>query len=334
MHLTQHRRYSRALILTTVLSLGLAASAVPQIATRAVASLALATGAPPAALASALAPPAEHPRERYAGRDEQGVPRYIERAFSDDERRLLREQFGIEEPGRLYLSDTLPSASLTYDTDWDRGERHLVGSYRVGAPSVRLPGESWEALERRLARTRPASFPAATYRADRSLQALDPAVRPGFERLLRAARRAGFRVRVTESRRSAERQAYLLTLAGHMTHTATSRHADGFALDVVVDDGNLRSRVTRRHWIAFRRWVLATRSTEFRLIGAPDRSWDWPHIESVEGPPAFRSVEELLTAARGCADAGLADCTSSWPRTAAYAPVALAVAGTREVVED
>ena len=142
----------------------------------------------------------------------------------------------------------------------------------------------------RCAATSPASFPALTHRADRSLASLDSTVRSAFERMLQAARRAGFRVRVTEARRSAERQAYLLTLDGHLTHTATSRHADGFAVDVAVDDGNLRNPVTRKHWIAFRRWVLEAWAAEFRLIGAPDRSWDWPHIESVDGPPAFQSV--------------------------------------------
>jgi hypothetical protein len=312
MHPTQHRRHFRALILTVFLSLGAAASAVPQMATRIAASLAVTRpGASEGLDEVGLAPPAAYPRELYAGRDGDGVPRYIERAFSDDERLLLREQFGIEEPARLYISDTLRGASLTYDSDWDRGERHLVSSYRVGAPSVRQPGETWEALERRLAATSPASFPAAIHRADRSLASLDSTVRPAFERLLASARQAGFRVRVTESRRSAERQAYLLTLDGYLTHTATSRHADGFALDVVVDGGDLRNSVTRKHWIEFRRWVLATRSGEFRLIGAADRSWDWPHIEFVDGPPAFRSVEELLTAARWCADTGAADCTSA-----------------------
>ena len=318
MHPTQHRRHFRALILAVFLSLGDAGSAVPQMATRISASLAVTRPGSSEPVTTGklgevrLAPAAAYPRELYAGRDVEGVPRYIQRAFSDDERRLLREQFGIEEPARLYLSDTLPGASLTYDSDWDQGERHLVSSYRVGAPSVRQPGETWEALERRLAATSPASFPAATHQADRSLASLDSTVRPAFERLLVSPRRAGFRVRVTESRRSADRQAYLLTLDGHLTHTATSRHADGFAVDVVVDGGDLRNPVTRKHWIAFRRWVLATWSGEFRLIGAADRSWDWPHIEYVDGPPVFHSVEELLATARWCADTGAADCTSAW----------------------
>jgi hypothetical protein len=47
-----------------------------------------------------------YPVGLYAGRDEDGIPRYIQRPFSDEERQLLREHFGIEEPSRLYLSDT------------------------------------------------------------------------------------------------------------------------------------------------------------------------------------------------------------------------------------
>ena len=51
-----------------------------------------------------------YPVGLYAGRDGDGIPRYIQRPFSDEERRLLREHFGIEEPSRLYLSDTTTEA--------------------------------------------------------------------------------------------------------------------------------------------------------------------------------------------------------------------------------
>jgi len=251
---------------------------------------------------------AEYPRASYAGRDERGVPRYIQRFFSDEERRLLRDQFGIEEPQRLYLSDAT-GGTLTYDSDWDGGERDLVSSYRVGAASVRQPGETWEELERRLAATSPETFPASARRADHALASLDPVVRREMTRMLAAARRAGFRLTVTETRRSAERQAYLLTLDARLTHTATSRHADGYAADVVVDDGDLRHELTRAHWIAFRRWLVANEAGTFRLIGASDRSWDWPHIEYAGGPPGFRSIEAALEAARWCAETGAADCT-------------------------
>jgi hypothetical protein len=48
---------------------------------------------------------AVYPAGLYAGRGEDGIARYIQRRFSDEERRLLRAHFGIEEPSQLYLSD-------------------------------------------------------------------------------------------------------------------------------------------------------------------------------------------------------------------------------------
>jgi hypothetical protein len=92
-----------------------------------------------------------YPVALYAGRDQDGIPHYIQRPFSDEERWLLREHFGIEEPGRLYLSDTTAAAYLNNDTERDPGAGRLVRSYRVGAPTVRLLGETWEELERQLA---------------------------------------------------------------------------------------------------------------------------------------------------------------------------------------
>ncbi|HUR95227.1 MAG TPA: hypothetical protein VMY76_11620 [Gemmatimonadales bacterium] len=336
MHPKQLHDHARALLLALTLLIAPAGRALPQMAPglTALISASLTTSVAPASTGFegagddlAAVPPmgdaalaVEFPRASYAGRDETGVPHYLQRFFSEDERRLLREQFGIEEPQRLYLSDTLPSASLTYDSDWDRGERHLVNSYRVGAPSIRQAGETWEELERRLADTDPASFPPSVRRADPSLASLDPGARPQFERMLAAARRAGFRVKVTEARRSGERQAFLLTLDSRLTHTATSRHAEGFAVDVIVDDGNLADRVTRNHWVAFRRWVLAHEGRTFRLIGDADRSWDWPHIEYVEGPPAFRSIEGLLATARWCVRIGAGDCSAAWRSRPAGSP--------------
>jgi hypothetical protein len=71
MHPTQHRRHFRALILIAFLSLGDAASAVPQMATRIAASLAVTQPATAADLDEVgLAPAAAtYPRELYAGRD-------------------------------------------------------------------------------------------------------------------------------------------------------------------------------------------------------------------------------------------------------------------------
>lgn len=51
--------------------------------------------------------------------------------------------------------------------------------------------------------------------------------RPRFERLITAARAAGFPVRVRETYRSPERQAYLTVLGRGLTFTATSMHSAG-----------------------------------------------------------------------------------------------------------
>ncbi len=148
---------------------------------------------------------------------------------------------------------------------------------------------------------RASSFDRSVRVADTSLVSLNPAVRLHAERMLAAARQAGFRVRVAETNRSPERQAYLLSRRGRRTYTATSHHTGGWAVDAVVGDGNLRHRRTRRQWVAFRRWLLAYGEGSFRIIGTPDRTWDWSHIELSGGPPGFQSVEELLVAARECA---------------------------------
>ena len=237
-----------------------------------------------------------YPRESYAGRDERGVPRYIERPFTADERRLLRKHFGIEEPGLLYLYDTMPGAPLVYDTERDPGDDRLVRSYRVGAPSVRRAGETWEALERRLAAMRPSDFSPSAAEVDSALASLDWEARPAFERMLAAARRAGHEVRVIETRRTPERQAYLVVAGGGLTFTATSMHSSGRAIDVAVGDGNLRKRSTRAKWAAFRQWVAAYEAGRFRLIGTPEESWDWPHIE-LPDTLGYRSIEALLAAA-------------------------------------
>jgi hypothetical protein len=253
--------------------------------------------------------------DSYMGRDEDGVPHYIQRTFSAEERQLLREQFGIEDPSRLYLSDSSSHRYLVYDTERDR-EGELVMSARVGAASVRRPRESWEQLERRVRRMRASSFDPAVRVPDTSLASLNPAVRSQTERMLAAARKAGFRVRVAETNRSAERQAYLLSRRRGRTFTATSHHMGGWAIDVVVGNGNLRHRRTRREWVAFRRWLLAYDRGSFRIIGTPDQSWDWSHIEVRGGPSGLQSVEDLLVAARGCAAR-----PDSLPPTACESPV-------------
>ncbi|HEX6107404.1 MAG TPA: hypothetical protein VFZ26_17580 [Gemmatimonadales bacterium] len=238
------------------------------------------------------------PRAGYAGRDEAGVPRYVRRPFDPEERALLRRRFGIEDPSRLYLSDSSSAGYLVYDTERDPGAGRLVRSYRIGAPSVRREDESWEELERRLRAMRPGDFPRAVRTPVTSLDSLAPEVRDHFVRMVADARTARHRVRVAESWRSPERQAYLMAVGGGLTFTATSMHSSGHAADLVVGDGDLGNPVTRARWIAFRRWLAAYDGGRFRMIGTPERSWDWPHVDLAEGVPGYESIEALLDAAR------------------------------------
>jgi hypothetical protein len=231
----------------------------------------------------------------YAGRDAGGIPHYTRRPFSTSERRLLLDEFGIERPEHLYLSDSTRYAVLLYDPERDCGASCLVSSYRVGAPSVRKHGESWAAMENRVRHTPLSHFPRSARVPTRSLSALSSEARGAFDTLLTAARRAGFEVRVTESYRSPMRQAYLLRRG--LTHTGTSLHSDRRAIDVVVGNGRLHDRKNRARWIAFRSWVERFEEGRFRIIGSADSSWDWPHVELPNRTIGYRSIEDLLDSA-------------------------------------
>jgi hypothetical protein len=146
-----------------------------------------------------------HPPMSYAGRDAEGVPHYATRPFSPEEREVLRRRYGIEDPSRLYLSDSTSTGHLNYDTERDPGAGRLVRSYRVGAASIRRDGETWEELERRLRTLRPTDFGPEARVVDTTLASLDSLSRPRFERLIAAARAAGFRLRVTEAYGTPER---------------------------------------------------------------------------------------------------------------------------------
>jgi hypothetical protein len=124
----------------------------------------------------------------YAGTDARGIPRYARRAFTAEERRLLRDIYGVEDPRRLYVSDSTEDGLLKYDTRVKRCRTCYVNSYRVGFISVRRPGESWEDVERRVRGMRPRDFPAAARASSsRSTADLDPDVRGVTERGSRCA---------------------------------------------------------------------------------------------------------------------------------------------------
>jgi hypothetical protein len=237
----------------------------------------------------------------YTGTNARGIPHYARRAFTNEERRLLRAAYGIEEPHRLYVSDSTEGGLLKYDTRAKRCRSCYVNSYRVGFTSVRRAGESWEQAERRVRAMRRRDFPSsARASSNRSTADLDPIIRADVERMLADARRAGFAVRVVATYRSPEHEAYLMAMGGGRTHTLTSLHSYGRAIDIVIADGNIKRRRTRQAWIAFRRWVTSYDGDKFRILGTPERTWDWRHVEMPTSSVGFRTIEEALERARRC----------------------------------
>jgi hypothetical protein len=237
----------------------------------------------------------------YTGTDSRGVPYYARRAFTSEERRLLRDAYGIEEPNRLYVSDSSEDGLLKYDTRVKRCRTCYVNSYRVGFISVRRPGESWEETERRVRATGRRDFSAAARASgSRSTADLDPTIRGDVDRMLADARRAGFALRVVATYRSPEHEAYLMAVGGGRTYTLTSLHSYGRAIDIVIGDGKINRRATRAQWIAFRRWVTRYKGNDFRILGTPERTWDWRHVELPTASVGFRTIEAALERARKC----------------------------------
>ena len=271
------------------------------------------TGSLPSTVQGAAASPTAVAAERdgaalddpaaYEGVDARGIPHYSTRTLSNDDVMLLRRAYGIEDPRRLYVSDSTEEGILKYDTQRKRCLSCYVNSYRVGYVSVRRSGESWEQAEQRVRSSQPGMFTGGAYPASTSTATLDPDVRPLAEGMLRAARAAGFRLRVTATYRSPLREAFLMAEGRGRTHTLTSNHSYGRALDVVVDDGNRALPRTRHDWIAFRRWVTQYRTPtneSFRVLGRIDRTWDWPHLELPSSTIGFDTIEQAIARARAC----------------------------------
>jgi hypothetical protein len=219
--------------------------------------------------------------------------------------------FGIGDADRIYPSDTAPGAVLLYRAIPAGCARRSGGdcrpvSVRVGLTSPRRPDETWDAFVARVARGGTRAWRGGGQAYYTGLASLDPEARPAFERLVADARRAGFRVRVEETYRSPERQALLLARDDGRTATATSVHSYGRAVDLIVGDGRIDRPATARAWIAFRRWLVRYRGGAFRLVGTPERTWDWPHVELAAPMLGFRSVDALLVAARRCMEGGAA----------------------------
>ena len=242
----------------------------------------------------------------YTGHGPAGIPRYAQGTFTATERALLRTKYGIEDPNRLYVSDSTEEGLLKYDTKAKTCSTCYVNTYRVGFTSVRRSGETWEEVERRVRAMRPGDFSRAAHVGSTSTADLDPAIRSEVEHMLIDARRVGFRLRVIATYRSPEREALLMAVGRGQTHTLTSLHSYGRALDIVVGDGNLHHATTRASWIAFRRWVSTYDGDTFRILGTADSTWDWPHVEIPSAHIGFRTIEDALARARVCGDSSAA----------------------------
>ena len=243
----------------------------------------------------------------YQGMDAAGIPRYARMSVSAQDSTVLRQAYGIENPHRLYISDSTPEGLLKYDTRVKKCRACYVNSFRIGFVSVRRPGESWEQAERRVHATKPAVFLRASRRASHGTADMDPAVQPTVDAMLAAARNAGFDVRVIATYRSPVREAYLFSEGGGQTYTLTSNHSYGRALDVAIDDGNPAHSKTRRDWIAFRRWLQAYAThagKPLRLLGRPDRTWDWGHIDVPSASIGFHTIQEAVARGRTCLHRG------------------------------
>ncbi len=243
----------------------------------------------------------------YEGVDSRGIPHYATRILSPADSTLLRQAFGIEDPHRLYVSDSTEEGILKYDTQRKRCRTCYVNSYRVGYVSVRRPGESWEEAERRVRGTAPAAFFGSPHPSSTSTADLDPDVRPLADAMMHDARAAGFHLRITATYRSPQREAFLMAEGRGRTHTLTSNHSYGRALDIVVDEGDRASRRTHDDWVAFRRWVTHYKTSSgvhFRVLGRLDHTWDWPHVELPSATIGFDTIDEAIARARTCLAAG------------------------------
>lgn len=118
--------------------------------------------------------------------------------------------------------------------------------------------------------------------ADRSLDSLDPKYRQRFVDFLAALERTfpQFRVIVTETRRSDERQAYLRSTGA--SRTKRSNHQDGIAMDIAL----LRKATNELDWrpAVFRNIYRVVDPRKFGLTsgGMLWNGFDWVHLQIIE----------------------------------------------------
>ena len=240
------------------------------------------------------------PPARYSGSDDRGVPHYYKGDLSPDAISVLRRAFGVVATAHLYISDSSRAGLLKYDPQAKSCATCYVNSYRIGFISIRRRGESWEDLERRLRTMSRSSFPKSSLVTSTSVSMMDPSIQGEVAQMLDAAHQSGFRIHIVSTYRSPEQEALLMREGGGRTHTLTSLHSYGRAIDVRIDDGRLGNPSTRRHWIAFRQWVTRFHGEDFHVLGAADKTWDWPHIELPSDKIGFRSIDAAVAASRKC----------------------------------
>lgn len=239
----------------------------------------------------------------YEGVDGRGIPHYATIDVSPADSEILRRAYGVEHPHHLYVSDSTEEGILKYDPILKRCLTCYVNSYRVGYVSVRRPAESWEQAERRVKASPPSAFSGHGVLSSNSTADLDPDVRQLAETMLANARAAGFHLRVVATYRSPLLEARLMAMGKGRTHTLTSNHSYGRALDIVVDDGNRGRSRTCSDWVAFRRWVTQYRTPQgesFRVLGHINLTWDWPHVELPSSQIGFGSIDEAIARGRAC----------------------------------
>ncbi len=252
---------------------------------------------------------------QYTGTDARGIPRYASRKFTAEERDLLRRVYGVEEPSRLYISDSSDDGLLKYDTQVKKCRSCYVNSYRIGFVSVRRAGESWEQLEKRVRRMPLSAFSAGAHNGSASIGALDPDIQADVQNMLDSAASQGFVLRIVATYRSPEREAFLMAKGRGATHTLTSLHSYGRALDVKIGDGNLSRAVTREQYVAFRRWVSRYKKDQFRILGTPDRTWDWAHVEVPSASIGFATIDAAIAKASDCGGRASCDFLPHLPRS-------------------
>jgi hypothetical protein len=240
----------------------------------------------------------------YTGSDSRGIPHYFAGHLKPDALDVLRRAFGVVVATHLYVSDSSSAGLLKYDPHAKTCATCYVNSYRIGFISIRRRGESWEDLERRLRTMSRRSFAKSSLITSTSISMMDPAVQGEVSQMLDAAHRAGFRTHVISTYRSPEQEALLMREGGGRTHTLTSLHSYGRAIDVQIDDGRLSNPSTRRDWIAFRQWVMRFHGNDFHVLGGADKSWDWTHVELPSDKIGFRSIDAAVAAGRKCLSDG------------------------------